>query len=97
MPEAETWRYRGQTIDREQIAFQREFIRAHPHSSRWKLSRQLCEALGWDLLPGGELGGVGANHGRGKDDQTHRPNRSIKEVLALPLHRQFHELLREGK
>ena len=47
MPEAETWRYRGQTIDREQIAFLREFIREHPHSSRWKLSRQLCEALAW--------------------------------------------------
>ena len=47
MPEMEAWRYRGQTIDREQIAFLREFIREHPHSSRWKLSRQLCEALGW--------------------------------------------------
>ena len=52
MPEAETWRYRGQTIDREQIAFLREFIRAHPHSSRWKLSRQLCEALGWKQANG---------------------------------------------
>jgi hypothetical protein len=30
MPETETWRYRGQTIDREQIAFLREFIREHP-------------------------------------------------------------------
>ena len=47
MPEAETWRYRGQTIDCEQIAFLREFIQEHPLSSRWKLSRQLCEALGW--------------------------------------------------
>lgn len=47
MPEAETWRYGGQTIDREQIAFLRGSIREHPHSSRWKLSRQLCEALGW--------------------------------------------------
>jgi len=35
----ETWRYRGQTIDREQLAFLREFIAAHPDSSRWKLSR----------------------------------------------------------
>ena len=52
MPEAETWRYRGQTIDREQIAFLREFIREHPHSSRWKLSRQLCEALGWKQANG---------------------------------------------
>ena len=41
----ETWRYRGQEIGGEQIAFLREFIAAHPTSSRWKLSRQLCEAL----------------------------------------------------
>src|ERR1017187_6723713 len=40
---------------------------------------------------------LGKTTGRGKDDQTHRPNRSIKEVLALPLHRRFHELLQEGK
>jgi hypothetical protein len=52
MLEAETWRYRGQTIDREQIAFLREFIREHPGSSRWKLSRQLCEALGWKQANG---------------------------------------------
>jgi hypothetical protein len=36
---------------------------------------------------------LGRTTGRGKDDQTHRPNRSIKEVFALPLHRRFHELL----
>jgi len=46
------WRYRGQTIDREQIAFLREFIRKHPASSRWKLSRQLCEALDWKQANG---------------------------------------------
>ena len=40
---------------------------------------------------------LGRTTGRGKDDQTHRLNRSIKEVLALPLHRRFQELLREGK
>ena len=40
---------------------------------------------------------LGRTTGRGKDDQTHRPNRSIKEVLALPLHRRFHELLQEKK
>jgi hypothetical protein len=43
----ETWRYRGQDITSEQIVFLREFIRTHASSSRWKLSRQLCEALGW--------------------------------------------------
>ena len=50
----ETWRYRGQTIDQEQLGFLREFIAAHPDSSRWKLSRQLCEALGWKQ-PNGAL------------------------------------------
>jgi len=35
-----------------QITFLREFIRTHPTSSRWKLSRQLCEALGWKQANG---------------------------------------------
>ena len=48
----ETWRYRGQEIGGEQIVFLREFIAAHPTSSRWKLSRQLCEALGWKQANG---------------------------------------------
>src|ERR1039457_5668631 len=52
MAEAETWRYRGQTIDREQIAFLRQFIREHPGSSRWKLSGELCGALGWNQANG---------------------------------------------
>lgn len=49
---AETWRYRGQEIGSEQIVFLREFIRTHSTSSRWKLSRQLCEALGWKQANG---------------------------------------------
>jgi hypothetical protein len=49
---AETWRYRGQEIGGEQLALLREFIAAHPTSSRWKLSRQLCEALGWKQANG---------------------------------------------
>ena len=49
---AETWRYRGREIGSEQIVFLREFIGAHPTSSRWKLSRQLCEALGWKQANG---------------------------------------------
>jgi hypothetical protein len=48
----ETWRYRGQEIGGEQLAFLREFIAAHPTSSRWKLSRQLCEAQGWKQANG---------------------------------------------
>ena len=48
----ETWRYRGQEIGSDQIAFLREFIHTHATSSRWKLSRQLCEALGWKQANG---------------------------------------------
>src|SRR5271157_4066781 len=48
----ETWRYRGQEIGSEQIVFLREFIQTHAASSRWKLSRQLCEALGWKQANG---------------------------------------------
>jgi hypothetical protein len=38
---------------------------------------------------------MGLTTGRGKDDQTHRPNRSIKEVFGLPLTPHFRELLRQ--
>jgi hypothetical protein len=36
---------------------------------------------------------LGETTGRGKADLTHRPNRSLKQVLALPLHRRFRERL----
>jgi hypothetical protein len=36
---------------------------------------------------------LGETTGRGKADLTHRPNRSIKQVLALPLDRRFRQLL----
>ena len=49
---AEVWRYRGQTIDSEQVAYVRTFVAAHPDSSRWKLSRQLCEQMGWKQANG---------------------------------------------
>jgi hypothetical protein len=42
-------------------------------------------AANWVLL--------GRTTGRGKDDLTHRQNRSIKEVFGLPLTRKFRELL----
>jgi uncharacterized protein DUF4338 len=45
-------------------------------------------AANWILL--------GHTTGRGKDDQTNRPNRSIKEVLGYPLTRRFRELLLEA-
>ncbi|MGH8512398.1 MAG: Druantia anti-phage system protein DruA [Gammaproteobacteria bacterium] len=39
--------YRGQRIGGEQVAFIRQLIAEHPELSRWKLSRQLCEAWQW--------------------------------------------------
>lgn len=44
-------------------------------------------AAGWLLL--------GRTTGRGKDDQTNRPNRSLKLVLGYPLTPRFRELLQE--
>jgi hypothetical protein len=44
-------------------------------------------AANWVLL--------GRTTGRGKNDQTGRPNRSIKEVLGYPLDRRFRQLLRD--
>lgn len=36
---------------------------------------------------------MGQTTGRGKDDQTHRPNRTLKDVLGLPLTPDFRERL----
>jgi hypothetical protein len=36
---------------------------------------------------------VGQTTGRGKDCPTWKPNRSIKQILVLPLHRRFRQLL----
>jgi hypothetical protein len=40
---------------------------------------------------------LGQTTGRGKDDQTHRPNRSLKAVFGYPLCRDFRSRLWEGK
>lgn len=40
---------------------------------------------------------LGQTTGRGKDDQTHRPNRSRKAVFGYPLCRDFRRRLGEGK
>src|ERR1700686_2317026 len=44
--------YRGRSITGEQIAFIRQLIRDRPELSRWKLSRQLCEAWQWKQVNG---------------------------------------------
>jgi hypothetical protein len=50
------------------------------------LHRGTCyRAANWVLM--------GHTQGRGKDDQTHRPNRSIKEVLGLALSADYRERL----
>ena len=36
---------------------------------------------------------LGRTTGRGKDDQTHKPNRPIKDVLGYPLCRRFRHVL----
>jgi hypothetical protein len=45
-------------------------------------------AANWEFL--------GLTTGRGKNDQTYKPNRPIKEVLGLPLTPRFRELLQGG-
>ena len=45
-------------------------------------------AANWILL--------GRTTGRGKDDQTHRANRTLKDVLAYPLAEDFRERLLEA-
>ena len=45
-------------------------------------------AANWKLL--------GETTGRGNDDQTHRPNRSIKQVLGYPLTPMFRQLLQQS-
>src|SRR3989440_4611626 len=40
---------------------------------------------------------LGLTTGLGKNDLPRKANRSIKEVLALPVHRRFRELLREAR
>jgi hypothetical protein len=46
------WCYRGQSLSDEQIAFLRQYITDHPELSRWKLSRQLCQAWQWKQANG---------------------------------------------
>lgn len=40
---------------------------------------------------------LGETTGRGKNDQTHKPNRSIKAVLGYPLSKNFRKLLQYGQ
>src|ERR1700727_2717746 len=47
-----THRYRSRDITSEEILFMRQLIRDRPELSRWKLSRQLCEAWQWKQANG---------------------------------------------
>ena len=47
-----THRYRSRDITGEQILFIRQLIADHPELSRWKLSRELCEAWQWKQANG---------------------------------------------
>jgi hypothetical protein len=58
---------------------------SRPSSIRNAFAEPVYRAANWVLL--------GRTTGRGKDDLTHRQNRSIKEVFGLPLTRKFRELL----
>jgi len=44
--------YRGRNITGEEIAFIKQLIADRPELSRWKLSRQLCEAWQWKQANG---------------------------------------------
>src|ERR1700728_460739 len=47
-----THRYRSRDISGEEILFIRQLISDRPELSRWKLSRQLCEAWQWKQANG---------------------------------------------
>src|SRR5277367_6021744 len=47
-----THRFRSRDITSEEILFIRKVIRDYPELSRWKLSRQLCEAWQWKQANG---------------------------------------------
>ncbi len=58
--------------------------KSEDRSQRWFMNGGTCyRAANWIV--------AGSTTGRGKNDQTHRPNRTIKDVLVLPLTRQFRE------
>ena len=44
--------YRGREITGEEILFIRNLIQEHPELSRWKLSRELCQAWQWKQANG---------------------------------------------
>ena len=47
-----THRYRSRDITSEEILFIRQLIADRPELSRWKLSRELCEAWQWKQANG---------------------------------------------
>ena len=45
-------RYHGRSVNRDEILFIRDLIARHRQASRWRLSRLLCEAWGWQYANG---------------------------------------------
>src|ERR1017187_1433642 len=73
MPEAETWRYRGQTIDREQIAFQRVHSGAAPQQSLEAVARVVRGAgleTGQRRIARRGVPGSAADAGAGRRDRV---------------------------
>ena len=71
--------YRHRTISDEDLVFIRTLIAAHPTSSRWDLSKKLCEAWNW-VQPNGALRDMVC---RGMMLMLHRAG-----LIELPLVRQ---------
>jgi hypothetical protein len=47
-----TWKYRGRSVSRAEIAFIREMIATYPEAGRCALSRRLCESWNWKQANG---------------------------------------------
>ncbi len=76
------FRYRGKVITGDDIAFI-NFLETFVDKERF--AGTCYKAANWIYL--------GDTTGRGKNDHTYKPNRSIKAVWGYPLSRDFRSLL----
>ena len=57
-PPAQVFKYRGRTLNTQDVSFIRDLIARHPGASRYRLSVLLCEAWNWrqaNGIPSGML------------------------------------------